>query len=1027
MIPLNLTIEGLYSYRTRQSIDFTNLTQAGLFGIFGGVGSGKSSILEAISFALYNESERLNSRDNRNYNMMNLKSDKLFIDFEFRSGTGDRYRFVVHGKRNKKVFDNVKAFERTAYQLKKNKWEPISPDNTEIITGLNYQNFHRTIIIPQGKFQEFLQLKTKDRTNMLKELFNLSKYELFDKVARLESRNNATKQNLSGRMQEIGETDPEKIKDLEESQACLQKEIQEAKTCLEGKEKSEQESENLRKLSAEVAEKKQQQTDLLQSEKKIKKRKQKVKEFELFTRIFKADTVRLEEAETSSKRKSEELTAANEQLTTLKQDLAEVQDVYKKIKNEYDNRDKMLKESEELGKLAKIKKLGQEKSILIREAEVIKKEVKEITRLLSNGKRKQKELTTKLGTFRKELPDLRMLSEIKAWFTEKDRLAQNIDDKKGKIDKNDESLKALNIQVHEKLVLSGVFASIPKRIDLDHFLKRIDGRIFEIEEALKAATAEIVHLEITHQLESYASELKEDKPCPLCGSESHPNILKSSNIIENLKKAKVNKKTLDAQLKECHKLKNDLTVLKSRNESIQKDGLDLNKELKKLQTLVKEHVNKFVWKGFGNEDDSSLKVQETRYQSMDESIKILEQDITTINEEVDKNELFVETKKADSDQVNQQLVTITSQIELLRSQIGLVDVHKYNSFTIEQLIQKTKELDRDYNNLVQRFTETEKKHNILSSSVDSQRGKIGAMEKANQELLDHVDKLHKKIKSKLKENGGLKLSNVLEVLAQELDMEAEEKAIQEFYQNLEVCRTRLKELTKQLAGRTYDEDIHLLLKEEILSLKQAIDKKNQELGKLGKEIKTMKSNVKKYIELQTKLTDILLRGDDITELKNLFRGSGFVNYISTVYLQNLCKAANERFYKLTRQSLGLELAEDNSFLVRDYMNEGRLRSVKTLSGGQTFQASLSLALSLADGIQKLSGSTENFFFLDEGFGTLDKETLGVAFDTLKALRKENRIVGVISHVDEMQDEIETYLKVTNDEEHGSVVTASWES
>jgi exonuclease SbcC len=108
------------------------------------------------------------------------------------------------------------------------------------------------------------------------------------------------------------------------------------------------------------------------------------------------------------------------------------------------------------------------------------------------------------------------------------------------------------------------------------------------------------------------------------------------------------------------------------------------------------------------------------------------------------------------------------------------------------------------------------------------------------------------------------------------------------------------------------------------------------------------------------------------------------------------------------------------------MNDGHLRSVKTLSGGQTFQASLALALSLADSIHKLAGSSENFFFLDEGFGTLDKETLEIAFDTLKSLRKENRIVGVISHVEEMQAEIETYLKVTNDEEQGSVVKGSWE-
>jgi len=130
--------------------------------------------------------------------------------------------------------------------------------------------------------------------------------------------------------------------------------------------------------------------------------------------------------------------------------------------------------------------------------------------------------------------------------------------------------------------------------------------------------------------------------------------------------------------------------------------------------------------------------------------------------------------------------------------------------------------------------------------------------------------------------------------------------------------------------------------------------------------------------------------------------------------------------KLTRQQLGIELAPDNTFVVRDYMNEGKTRSVKTLSGGQTFQASLSLALSLADSIHAQSGTSENFFFLDEGFGSLDKDTLSVVFESLKALRKENRIVGFISHVEEMQQQIETYIRVVNREDKGSLIKRSWE-
>ena len=87
MIPVKLTIQGLYSYQDRQTINFTQLTSANLFGIFGVVGSGKSSILEAITFAIYGKTDRLNlSGDNRNYNMMNLKSNELLIEFVFETG-----------------------------------------------------------------------------------------------------------------------------------------------------------------------------------------------------------------------------------------------------------------------------------------------------------------------------------------------------------------------------------------------------------------------------------------------------------------------------------------------------------------------------------------------------------------------------------------------------------------------------------------------------------------------------------------------------------------------------------------------------------------------------------------------------------------------------------------------------------------------------------------------------------------------------------------------------------------------------
>ena len=155
MIPKYLKISGLYSYKTPQEIHFDQLTEAALFGIFGSVGSGKSSILEAITFALYGQTERLNNRENRSYNMMNLSSDDLSIDFECLAGKdAEHYRFSVRGKRNSKNFMDVKTFERKAYMKMNDEWSPITADDVaEKVIGLSYENFRRTIIIPHGRFQ----------------------------------------------------------------------------------------------------------------------------------------------------------------------------------------------------------------------------------------------------------------------------------------------------------------------------------------------------------------------------------------------------------------------------------------------------------------------------------------------------------------------------------------------------------------------------------------------------------------------------------------------------------------------------------------------------------------------------------------------------------------------------------------------------------------------------------------------------------------------------------------------------------
>jgi exonuclease SbcC len=285
--------------------------------------------------------------------------------------------------------------------------------------------------------------------------------------------------------------------------------------------------------------------------------------------------------------------------------------------------------------------------------------------------------------------------------------------------------------------------------------------------------------------------------------------------------------------------------------------------------------------------------------------------------------------------------------------------------------------------------------------------------------------LETKIRKELKEHGYSSVEKVETILKMNLNIEQERKKTTQYREDLNSSRVLLNTLTEQVGKRKYNEEDHSKLKNEILELNKNLDKLKGEKGSIEKDITLLQRNLKIREDLLKQQSDLILRESDINTLKQLFKGSGFVNYVSSVHLQNLCRAANERFHKLTLQKLRLEITDGNNFQIRDFLNDGQVRSVKTLSGGQTFQAALSLALALADNIQKLTNSSQNFFFLDEGFGSLDKESLQVVFETLKGLRKENRIVGVISHVEEMQQEIDTFLAIQNDKEKGSLVSTSW--
>ena len=229
-------------------------------------------------------------------------------------------------------------------------------------------------------------------------------------------------------------------------------------------------------------------------------------------------------------------------------------------------------------------------------------------------------------------------------------------------------------------------------------------------------------------------------------------------------------------------------------------------------------------------------------------------------------------------------------------------------------------------------------------------------------------------------------------------------------------------LRKKIDGRKYDAAAHTGAQESGRLQKMEFEQAMNRKGELGNILKDLRVRLERKKNPENELTSLQVRGQNISTLKNLFKGKKFIDYAATIYLRDLCEAANARFRKLTRESLRLELDESNNFIIRDYLNEGRTRSVKTLSGGQTFQAAFSLSLALADSIGR---ERSGFFFLDEGFGSLDKDSLSLVFESLKSLKSEDRTVGIISHVEDLKQEIDTFITVKKDNDEGSIITNSW--
>ena len=1008
MIPLQLTLEGLYSYQKRQTIDFQTLTEAGLFGIFGQVGSGKSSILEAISFALYGETERLHSRDNRAYNMMNLKSNRSYIEFDFINFENKKFRATREFKRNSKNFEDVKA-SAVLYEWKNDTWVTLETTKADEIIGLTYANFKRTIIIPQGQFKEFLELGAKDRTVMMKEIFGLERFDLQYKIADLSNENKSKTGFLEGQLQGYEEINEEHI--------SRQKEIVKQQT----------EIYNSITLEFKDLEKKYLQQTTLKADfellrhktellKKLEIQKIEVddleKKTEKYDQVFKVFNPLL-----SEKLKLEKLQAVQvEDQMQQKKILEKIEGEFTRVKKDLETISPQFKALEE-------NKIQEHDLNLIVQMLAFSEEIKKVKDRTKNGGEKVNEvineqvlLEEKIALFTKNSDDLKakridadVLLNVGKWFSTNQYLkesflnqSQKVIDCKANIQQISEELKVLKI--NEKT-----------------YLEDFKSKMELLENQKKNLNDQRNHLEVQQKLAHFSTELHDGESCPLCGALDHPNIVEFTDVKAEIENVESQLRDLEVEQKAHHNESSAIEKMLERKKIFENQLVAEEEACEKIKLNQKNHLNAFEWKEFHAENEAEFEQKRKEAIHLEKQIEELSLKISAEQKNRQNSQQNLDKFKKALQDLQLQENKVETQISSNQSNLKFLNWNDFkdeNRVKIEenlaQLRISNRETEENYQLLTRKETE-------LSPKLAAQKAIVDQLEKRISEIENEILSHHLLLNEALLSFQFDTVSDVQKILAEEIKVGENREIIHNFKMEFGILTNSISELSLKLKDFTFDHEEFVRLENDFETKKGETQSAGETLAKLKGEIDRLEIEFKKKEVLLKDLDQLKKRAENLKVMTNLFKGAGFVQYASSIYLRQLCDHANIRFHRMTRNQLSLQLNENNDFEIVDYLNEGRKRSVKTLSGGQAFQVSLSLALALAESVQSHAIAERNFFFIDEGFGTQDPESVQVVFETLLSLQKENRIVGIISHVEELKEKMPVSLNITKDDERGSLI------
>ncbi len=1156
MKPIKLEVKGLNSFIDKQVVEFDKLTERGLFGIFGPTGSGKSTILDGITLALYGDIARKSS------NYINTNCDGVYVSYEFQITGNEVKRYRVDrefkrdnksgGIRNKssKIIDITGGVENVLEE----KAKAVTSKCEEII-GLKLDDFMRTVVLPQGKFSEFLKLEGKERRNMLERLFNLRKYgdDLSSKLS-FEIRKEKDKMNvLEGQLKGYEGISEEALKAKEEEIKEINLSIKSKEELLNKIKKEFEEAEKVWNTQKELYDKRIEEESLVSRSEEIKSFKERVeisnkadkvivfinnleeilkeinkedlkfnelnKKLEELINLREENKLKFEEVSKKKEEKLPDLRLKKEKLLEsqkerdilfeIKADGVKLKEACKKIFEDRSKCDTKLNSIEENEKrLNEELKAKEERKEELFVHEEFKNKINSGLFILSSyeGLDKQfneiKSEEVELKKYIKNLTEDKEKSEkdlkvkIESLGKTRDKLESLLKETPG--DSNSILEKQIKLgEYREKInkykeIKNSLEESLKSKNNFEEKLKAFENQKLLLEKEVRELKEYINKVKVEELAHKLRENLVEGECCPVCGSTHHElNKVEKINLEESNEKTtlleskeeklkelilefskieatleyenkkieelnisieevgEVNEERLKSLEEEFNTLKDKIEEFNLKKENLEKDLEKLKEEKNNLENIFnkaevilcekivreKEIASKI------KELDKELKLKNSELNSIKNELKI--EDIKLENElilkkEKEKNLLekeirILRTQLEESNKIKDELrekrdalkEDYLSQKSLLDGKVevyrekermikgalkGLIDealpIEKIDiKGLLEDLQLEIDYIEKAYLNLSEEKEKLEKAFNNMNQEVAVTKERVNSLNlrKENEE---------KKVNLALEEEGFKTILEVKEGILSKDEKEKLKTLIEEYDNNLIKVRANIELLIKKLNGKSLTEEEWT----RVLQEKNNTEKELKEVEELKIRLVTESESIKKKLEEQRDILHIKAKQEHklalLSDLEKLFKGKKFVEFIAANQLKYISIEASKKLKDITNGVYGLEVDENGKFIIRDYKNGGAKRDASTLSGGETFLASLALALSLSSQIQLKGTAPLELFFLDEGFGTLDDNLLDVVMNSLERLHHERLSVGIISHVESIKNRVPVKLILT---------------